>query len=172
MRQGVEYIVIGSGLHGGRQKIIRIGFKVAIERLEPLIGGELRGPYHVQRHDIVVIAACLQGLHQGFALGIGLTGQLLEGDLLVWVLLVPLFDDGGYLVRVIFAHGKGDGAARIRAALGGTARSGIGGGRRTAGQCQNCGCRNGGAKQEFLHGIHLSENFRFFKPKIRKPKGG
>ena len=141
LRQRVELVVVGCGLHGRLQQLAGVDLEVALQRCEPAVGCELCGPDDVQCHDVDVVLACLQGLHQGVALGVGLTGELLELHLLVRVLLVPRIDDRAELVGVVLAHREGDGAAGVGAllALGGVVGAAVGAG------CQShAGCREDG----------------------------
>ena len=73
--------------------------------------------------DVVVGVLGLEVLDQVIVLLVGLVGLFLEGDLLVRVGGIPLFDQGTDNVAVVLALDVGDGAAAVEALFGVAAAS-------------------------------------------------
>jgi hypothetical protein len=117
VRRRVEGSVVGAGVDGRLEQALGVDGQVALERLEPALRGELGGPHHVDRHDVVVGVLRLEVADEVVVLLVGLVGLLLEGHLLVGVVGVPLVDDGLPHPRVVLALDVGDRAPCVEALL-------------------------------------------------------
>ena len=93
---------------------VAVGLHVSGERLDDAVRGELGGPHHVDRQDVVTRRTLvLRVLDHRRPLLVGLVGQLDEGDLLVGVVLVPGVEPGLHLAGRVLALDVGDGS-RLR----------------------------------------------------------
>ena len=120
-RGRVQLAVVGGRLDGRLEQPGRVEGELALERRQPALGGELRGPHHVDGDDVVAGVLGLHVLHDVVVLLVGVVGLLLERDLLVGVGRVPLLDGRRPDVAVVLARHEGDRALAAGVRLRGSA---------------------------------------------------
>lgn len=114
----VEVVAVLGRLDHGLEHLVQRELRGG-QLVDPLVGGELRGPHHVQGEHRVGVRLRLGVLNHLLALLVHVRRQLDEGDLLLRVLLVPAVDDLLHDAGAVLGSRVRDRAAtRERRALG------------------------------------------------------